>query len=94
MNECHAAWEAWKADNNPQNHTDMDAEYVWAEAWHAARSVLMTPSEVAEQLAVPIRTLQYWRDRRMGPAYLTLGPKLIRYRRADIDAFLVGAAKK
>lgn len=55
---------------------------------------LMTPVQVAELLAIPLRTLQYWRDRRMGPAYLTLGPKLIRYRRADIDAFLVGAAKK
>lgn len=55
---------------------------------------LLTPAQVAELLAVPLRTMQYWREKRMGPAYLTLGPKLIRYRRADIDAFLAGAAKK
>lgn len=55
---------------------------------------LLTPAQVADLLAVPLRTMQYWREKRMGPAYLTLGPKLIRYRRSDIDAFLAGAAKK
>lgn len=54
---------------------------------------LMTPKDVARALAVDLRCLQEWRTRGAGPAYLKLGPKTIRYRRADIDAFIERAKK-
>ena len=53
----------------------------------------MTPRETAELLNVPLRTLQYWRDTKQGPAYLRISPKIIRYRREDVSAFLEQSTK-
>lgn len=49
---------------------------------------LMTPAEVAEWLRVPVATLTEWRYRRRGgPPYVRLG-RLIRYDRADVQAWI------
>jgi hypothetical protein len=37
---------------------------------------------------VDIRTLERWRQLRIGPTYLRLSKRCIRYRRADLEAWL------
>jgi len=39
---------------------------------------------------VPPRTLRQWRYFGRGPAYVKVGPKHVRYRRADLDDFIAG----
>jgi len=48
----------------------------------------LTPEEVAAELRVPLATLQTWRSRKsVTLPYLKVG-RHVRYRRADLDAFL------
>jgi excisionase family DNA binding protein len=48
----------------------------------------LTEPQVAEALDCSISTVRSWRKRGVGPQYHRLGPRLVRYRRADIDAWL------
>lgn len=50
-------------------------------------SEVLTPPQAAEYLQVPLRTLDAWRYRNTGPAYLRVG-RHVRYRRSDLDAYL------
>ena len=50
-------------------------------------SELVDEARLAAQLAVSRATLQSWRYGGKGPRYLKIG-RLIRYRTADIDAYL------
>lgn len=36
------------------------------------------------------RTMQRWRLEGVGPAFVKIGPRLVRYRRSELDAFLDG----
>lgn len=49
---------------------------------------LLEPSDVAEQYNLATGTLGYWRFADKGPPYLRLGPRAIRYRRSDLEAWL------
>ena len=52
---------------------------------------LLTPPQVAEILRVNVTTLEAWRGRRIGPAWIKLGDGkrgAIRYRQSEIDAYL------
>ena len=51
-------------------------------------NTLLSEAEAAKRLAVKPVTLLKWRYRRRGPAYIKTQGKLIRYRLADIDAFI------
>ena len=48
---------------------------------------LLTTEEVAQYLSVPLSTLYQWRLKKVGPRGIKVG-KYIRYRRADIEAWL------
>lgn len=48
---------------------------------------LIDEAQLAARLGVSRSTLQSWRYSRRGPRYIKIG-RLIRYRNADIDAFL------
>jgi excisionase family DNA binding protein len=48
---------------------------------------VMTPEEVAGYLQVPVATLYAWRTKGTGPLAIRVG-KHLRYRRADVDAWL------
>ncbi len=50
---------------------------------------LMSPEEVAEHLHVPLATVYQWNSRGIGPRRLRVG-KHVRYRRADLDAWIDG----
>lgn len=49
---------------------------------------LLTPDEVANILRTKTTTLANWRALRIGPSFLKVGGRLVRYRRADLDAFI------
>lgn len=49
---------------------------------------LLTAVEVADVLGVSTQTLAYWRSRREGPRSFKMGPRSVRYRRSDLDAWL------
>jgi len=52
---------------------------------------LLTPQQVADLLQVKTDTLEAWRGKRIGPTWLKLGDSKrspVRYRRADVDAYL------
>jgi excisionase family DNA binding protein len=48
---------------------------------------LMTVEAVAEYLGVPMATVYAWNSRETGPKRYRLG-KHVRYRRADVDAWI------
>ncbi len=48
---------------------------------------LMTVQDVAAYLGVPVATVYQWNSRSLGPRRYRLG-KHVRYRRADVDAWI------
>lgn len=53
--------------------------------------VKLTPRQLAEELDVSLQTLANWRWSGVGPRYTKLGDgrsARVRYRRADVDAWL------
>lgn len=49
----------------------------------------LTEHEAAEYLGnIAVTTLRAWRVRGGGPKFGTIGPKLVRYAVADLDAFI------
>lgn len=45
----------------------------------------LTERQLAEILGVGVSTLQQWRYAGRGPHYVKLGPRMVRYARADVD---------
>ncbi len=58
------------------------------------RSVILTIDEAVDYLAIPKATLYTWRTRRVGfgPRAVKMGGCL-RYRRSDLDAWILEAAE-
>lgn len=50
---------------------------------------MMDQKQVAEMLGVSVKTLEYWRWKRMGPRFIKLG-RLARYLEADVLSFVQG----
>lgn len=48
----------------------------------------LTPREAAKYLRVSEAALRLWRSRGEGPLYFRAGPKLVRYRRIDLDLWI------
>ena len=53
---------------------------------------LIDEVQLAARLGVSRSTLQSWRYGRRGPRYIKIG-RLIRYRSADVDAFLTASTR-
>jgi excisionase family DNA binding protein len=49
---------------------------------------LLTVAEVADLLRTSDRTLRRWREEGIGPAYVRIGARYIRYRRSSVMAWL------
>ncbi len=49
---------------------------------------LLTPGEVAEILNVTIQTIRLYRNRGMGPPYVTIHPQTYRYPEDKLTAWL------
>lgn len=56
-------------------------ELIERREWYA-------PDEAGEYLRLSEKTLENMRTRREGPAYSRVGHRIVRYRRADLDAWL------
>ncbi len=51
---------------------------------------ILSPKEVAAEYRIAERTLANWRSKGEGPRYEKFGKRAVRYRRADLEAFIVG----
>ncbi|MFG0251291.1 MAG: helix-turn-helix transcriptional regulator [Phycisphaerales bacterium JB038] len=51
---------------------------------------LLAPAALATELGVTTKTLERWRMTGDGPPFLRISRKVIRYRKADVEAFLAG----
>ena len=49
---------------------------------------LLDDRDLAELLKVSVETPADWRKSGLGPAYVRIGPRLIRYKRSDVQAFI------
>lgn len=52
-------------------------------------SNLLTAKEAAEHLRLKPETLKHWRMYGRGPKFLSLGKRSIRYRREDLEAWVI-----
>jgi excisionase family DNA binding protein len=52
-----------------------------------SEDALLTEDEAADSLRISVRTLQAWRLKAAGPAFVRVG-RTIRYRRGDIKAWI------
>ncbi len=48
----------------------------------------LTPREASRYLGISDSALRLWRSKGVGPRHFAAGAKLIRYRRADLDAWV------
>ena len=51
---------------------------------------LLTEKAVADRLDVTTRTLQRWRVTGQGPAWVRIGPRMVRYSETDVSAWAAG----
>lgn len=51
---------------------------------------LLTPAEAAETLKVSLATLGRWRKHGLGPEFVRMADRLIRYRQEDVEAWVIG----
>ena len=49
---------------------------------------LLAPKDVERKFGIPQRTLAYWRQESVGPAYTTFGRRIF-YERAVLEAYIV-----
>jgi hypothetical protein len=49
---------------------------------------LLRPAEAARLLNVTPRCLQDWRLKGIGPRFIRMSPKLVQYRRSDLEKFI------
>ncbi|MGN7725218.1 helix-turn-helix transcriptional regulator [Luteimonas sp. 22616] len=53
-----------------------------------APSDLLNEKEVATMLGIATGTVRNWRSLRIGPTYVKLGKRAVRYRRVDVESFI------
>ncbi len=58
------------------------------EVLRSSNQLRVNTQKAASLLGVSVRTLEEWRKKKTGPAYLKLGPKLVRYEVAELERFL------
>lgn len=54
----------------------------------------LTAKQTARQLGLAAKTLEAWRRKGRGPKWERAGSRSIRYRRAEVDAFMLRREKK
>lgn len=50
-------------------------------------TALLSPEDLADYLAVPVKSIYNWRTTGKGPRGIKVG-RLVRYRKADVDSWL------
>lgn len=54
---------------------------------------LMTMTQLAEYLAIPVQSLYMLRHRKQGPPAIRLGTATLRFRKSEVDAWLAQHAE-
>jgi predicted DNA-binding transcriptional regulator AlpA len=54
--------------------------------------MLLTERQCSDHLNVPAPTLTRWRHRRIGPPFIKLGARQVRYRLSEVEAWLAAHA--
>jgi predicted DNA-binding transcriptional regulator AlpA len=49
--------------------------------------ILLTEGQFSDRYQIPQRTLQRWRSSGDGPLFVRIGPRCVRYRQSDIEAW-------
>jgi predicted DNA-binding transcriptional regulator AlpA len=49
---------------------------------------ILASADVAQLMKVPVGTVRYWRHIGEGPPAFKLGPKAVRYRRSQVEAWI------
>lgn len=57
-----------------------------------APSDLLDEKEAAAIYVMTVSTLRNWRSKGEGPRFLKVGKRAVRYRRADLEAFIAAGA--
>lgn len=68
-----------------QNHISDANEFI-----NLAPGDLIDEREAAALLGLAVGTLRNWRALRQGPRFRKIGTRAVRYRRADVAAFISG----
>lgn len=55
---------------------------------------LLRTEDLERELGISRETIRGWRRRGIGPAWQRVGPRIIGYRRADVDAWLASEAER
>lgn len=50
---------------------------------------LLTANQIAKKFNIKANALAIWRHKGIGPKYLKLSRRAVRYRRSDVDAWLI-----
>ena len=58
---------------------------------HRAEASWLTPAEAAEYLGLATQSLAYMRHMGKGPVWARPSPRIVRYRRADLESWLSSA---
>ena len=51
-------------------------------------SDLLNTAQAAHYLSLRPATLEHWRMTRNGPPFVRVGPRIVRYRRTDLDVWI------
>jgi excisionase family DNA binding protein len=51
-----------------------------------------SPESAAQYLDIPLSTITDWRQKGVGPRFLRIGRRLVRYTKADLDTFMASSA--
>jgi excisionase family DNA binding protein len=51
-----------------------------------------SPESAAQYLDIPLSTITDWRQKGVGPRFLRVGRRLVRYTKTDLDAFMASSA--
>ena len=57
---------------------------------HEAAPALLTEEQLSKRIQTPRRSLQRWRSTGDGPVFVRTGPRCVRYRVADVEAWIAG----
>ena len=50
----------------------------------------LTEEQLSKELGIPVPTLRTWRSRRVGPPYVKIGPRTVRYSRKGVKEHCAG----
>ena len=54
------------------------------------QDTFLTEDELSVELGIPVPTLRTWRSRRVGPPFVKIGPRTVRYSRKGIADYCAG----